>query len=467
MLQNRPPIIVILGHVDHGKTTLLDYLRKSNVAAREAGGITQHIRSFQLTANQSQTPITFIDTPGHEAFAAMRSRGSQIADIAILVVAATDGVMPQTKQSIEFIRSANIPFIVALNKSDVPTADPIKVKTQLAEINVLVEDFGGNVPCVSISAKTGQGIPDLLELINLLSEMTPPQADPTATVEAVVLESRLDPNKGPLAVVIVKSGTMSVGQQIFQASEIGKVRALIDPNGQQIKSAVPSMPVEVIGLSIVPAVGSLLSNQVLTEKRPVKSAKVQSDVPSEVSLILKCDVAGSLEAILASLPKEVAVLSSGTGEVTENDVDLAKNAPATIFAFNTKVPASITKLAEINKVKIKSFKIIYELLDSAKNLLAPKLIETVLGRAVIAAEFEINGEKVAGCRCTEGVLSRGDVLKIMRQDKLITTVKFKSLQSGKLQVEKVKSGTEFGASFNPSVDFKLQDSIIAVRYDES
>lgn len=464
MLTNRPPIVVILGHVDHGKTTLLDYIRKSNVAAREAGGITQHIRSFQLPTTGDKL-LTFIDTPGHEAFTAMRSRGSQLADIALLVIAANDGVMPQTKQSIEFIRAANIPFIVVLNKSDMNTADPIRVKTQLTEMEVVVEDFGGDVPAVSVSAKTGQGIPELIELIQLVAEMNPPQADPQAEVQAVVLESRLDAHKGSLATVIIKEGTLTLGQNLFQQASVGKVRAILGSDGSQLKQAPPSLPVEIIGLSIVPAVGSVISSVPFVAPT-VAAIQPKGDMPvSEARLVIKADVAGSLEAILAALPREITVMAASTGDVTEGDVDLAKTSGGKVFTFNVKTGSSVAKLAEVEHVTIKSFKIIYELLDESQKLLTPKIIEKILGKAIIAAEFKMNGDHVAGCRCTEGVISRGDQLKIMRGEQQIGLTKFKSLQSGKNLVDKVKSGAEFGAVFNTGVDFKLQDSIIAIEYE--
>lgn len=459
MSQNRPPIVVILGHVDHGKTSLLDYLRKSNIVAKEAGGITQHIRSFQLLT--SSQPITFIDTPGHAAFAAMRSRGSKIADIAILVVAGNDGIMPQTKQSIQFIKDAQIPFVVAINKSDLPTFDPDRVKTQLTESEIVVEDYGGNVPTVNISAKTGAGITDLLEVLNLMSELNPPTADFSGPFEAVVLESRLDPQKGPLAVVIVKSGTLTVGSNAFQNQDLGKIKALIGSDGQNLKSATPSTPVEIIGLKQVPQVGSSIYSTLHDEISTAKSTKTNLD--GELKVIIKADVAGSLEAIIGALPSEISVLSSGTGEVTDTDIDLAKTSGATVVVFNAKVSSNVAKLAEIEKVTIRSYKIIYELLESLEKLLKPHTTEEILGKATISAEFKINGDRIAGSRCTEGSISKGDQIKIMRGDQVVGITKVKNLQSGKLAVEKIKSGSEFGAVFHPYIDFKLQDSIIAFK----
>ena len=442
MLQNRPPVVVILGHVDHGKTTLLDYLHKSSVAAREAGGITQHIRSFQLNG------ITFIDTPGHEAFSAMRARGSKIADFAVLVVAADDGVMPQTKQSIEFIKLAQIPFIVALTKSDLAAADPDKVKTQLTESGVIVEELGGDVPAISISAKTGQGIPELLELLDLLASLTPPQADPDGPLETIVLESRLDSKKGPLATVIVKNGTLKIGSGI---------RALVNSDGENIKEALPSTPVEILGLSSVPEVGSALGST-HPHPKPTTHNPQPTTGSDSLNLIVRADVAGSLEAIINSLPKEIGILSSGTGDVTESDVDLAKTSSSHIVGFNVKVPPSVAKLSEIEKVPVHSFKIIYELLDEVKKLITKPPAETILGQADIIAEFTMNSDHVAGCRATSGVINKSAKIRVVRTG-LVS--KIKSLKSSKSDVLSVKSGAEFGAVFSPSVDFKVGDDIMA------
>ncbi len=467
MLQNRPPIVVILGHVDHGKTSLLDYLRKTSVVSREAGGITQHISSFQIEYKIQDTKYktTFIDTPGHAAFSNIRSRGSKIADIAILVVASGDGVMPQTKESIQFIKETGIPFIVALTKSDLEVAAPDRVKTQLTEVDVIVEDYGGTVPCVSVSAKTGAGVESLLEMIDLINSLSPAQADSEAQLEAVVLESSLDPKKGPLATVIVKSGTLSVGSSLFQKAQVGKVRALIDSDGNQIKSALPSTPVEVIGLSKVLEVGSQVSTAPIniTPLPPLKLRGGGPQVGGDINLILKSDVLSSQEAILGSLPKGVNVVSASTGDVNETDVATAQTSGATILAFNVKAPSGVAKLAEIDKVQIKFFKIIYELLDSVEKMFASEVIETVLGKATVAAEFKIGPDRIAGCRCTEGVISKGDAIKIQRGETVIGSTRLKSLKTSKTEIPSIKSGGEFGAVFSPYVDFKVGDIIIAFK----
>ncbi len=462
MLTNRPPIIVVLGHVDHGKTTLLDYLRKTNVAAREAGGITQHIRSFKIT-NKSGKEMTFIDTPGHEAFGKMRQRGSKLADLAVLVVAADDGIKPQTTQSIQFIKESGIPMVVAINKIDLPTADADKVKTQLMEMGVIVEDAGGEIPAVSVSAKTGQGITELVDLLELVAELNPPKADNQASLEAMVLESRLDAKKGPLAVVIVKSGTVNIGQELWTEKQIGKVKALIDADGKNLAQALPSTPVEILGLTAVPEVGSLIADKKITGTGEIPAGEKReiSDTQIRGKIVLRADVAGSLEAILTGLPETIQVLASGTGEVNENDLVTAKSANAQILTFNTKVPASIRKLAEIEKISIREFKIIYELFEFVLDMVLPKKQEEFLGKAEVIAVFKIDGVKIAGIKCTEGVIEKSNKIRVVRKDKTEKETRIKSLQQGKTTVDKIKAGAEGGAVFAPFVDFDLGDSIMA------
>ncbi len=458
----RPPIIVILGHVDHGKTTLLDFLRKTNLASKEAGGITQHIRSFVFISPQFGR-ITFIDTPGHEAFSKMRARGSKIADMAVLVVAADDGVMPQTKQSLTFIKDSGIPFIVALNKIDLPTADPDKVKTQLAEENVLVEDFGGQIPCVNISSKTGKGIPDLLEMINLLTSMNPPQSDTEGELELVVLESKLDSKKGPLATVLVRQGTLSSGTYLFQDAPIGKVRAIIDSEGNQVASALPSDPVEIMGLSHVPEVGSVIySRSQITSTSPLHPNVIPTTGSTDrLKLIIKADFAGSLEAILSGIDPEVTIISSATGDLNENDILMARSSGARVISFNSKLTANLSKLAETEGVSVNSFSIIYELFKFIEDLVHPKSTEHIVGKAVVLADFKINSDRIAGCRCLEGTIEKSHTIKLFRAGAEVKTTSIKSLHQGKNIVEKVKAGIEFGALFSPYVDFKVGDDIIA------
>lgn len=449
MVKSRPPIVVILGHVDHGKTTLLDSLRETHIADREVGGITQSTRSFQLL---SPVTITFIDTPGHAAFSQMRSRGGRVADIAILVVAANDGVMPQTKESIQTIKAAGIPMIVAINKSDLPEANADRVKSQLAENEVVVEDYGGDVPSIAISAKNKTGLTELVELIQLISELNPPQADPEGELEAIVLESSIDPKKGPVATVIVKNGTLKEGQ----ALPLGKVRALTSTLGERLSTAGPAMPVQVLGLSQVPAVGSSIGAGLAIPTAAPKPAKGGLDI------ILKADVIGSLEAIKASLPTEVNILLDSTGDLTESDVLLAQSTGAHIVGFNVKVPGSVAKLAEIEKIKILEYKIIYELLDAVEKLLHPDSLETITGKAKILAEFKYENFRVAGAKITEGELKKGDMVRILRGEEVVGETRFKSLRTGKTESQQIKSG-EFGAIFAPYVDFKTGDDIITYK----
>ncbi|KKU95386.1 MAG: Translation initiation factor IF-2 [Candidatus Gottesmanbacteria bacterium GW2011_GWA1_48_13] len=447
MTQPRPPIVVILGHVDHGKTSLLDALRKTNIATREAGGITQSTRAFQL---QSPVTVTFIDTPGHAAFSAMRTRGGQIADIAILVVSAVDGVMPQTKESITTIKEAGIPMIVAINKMDLPGASADTIKAQLTENEVLVEGYGGDVPTVPISAKTGSGLPELLEMISLVSSLQSLVSDPSGPLECVILESHLDARRGPIATGIVKNGTLKTGQELFLDKPVGKAKALsVDP-------APPSTPVEILGLTSVVPVGSLLTSTI-QHQDPTSNFKRPPSNHTILNVILKADVLGSLEAITFSLPAEVNLVSSSTGEVLESDVLSAASTNSQIIAFNVKVPASSAKLADVDKVKIHTFNIIYELLDALDKLVHPQSLETIVGEAQIIAEFKIDALRVAGCKCTSGEISKSNTIKIGDKQ-----ARIKSLKMGKTEVEKVKTGQEFGAVFAPPVDFKIGENIIAV-----
>lgn len=461
MVQPRPPIVVILGHVDHGKTTLLDYLRQTNLAAREAGGITQHTRSFQIPGHDNQL-VTFIDTPGHAAFSQMRSRGSRVADLAILIVAGDDGVQPQTMESIDYISKSKTPFIVAITKADLVTADPDRVKTQLAQNSVLVEELGGSVPAVAISSKTGQGIPELLELINLLSSLNPPAADQNASLEVFVLESHLSSQKGPLATVVVQNGTLKVGQELFQSQSIGKVKALTTTSGLKVPSALPSTPVEILGLTTVPPVGSIIFSTAQSASVPSSQVSPSAIRPDGLNVILKADVAGSLEAIIAGLDPAVNLISSGTGEISEGDVLQARSSGAKIIAFNTKISPSVAKLAEIEKVVLITSDIIYDLFDQLDKLLHPVSTEQILGQGQIVAEFKINSDRVAGCKCTEGQISKAIPLRLMRSDSVIGTTKIKSLKTGKTEVSSVKNGVEFGAVFSPYLDFKVGDLIISV-----
>ncbi len=457
MLQNRPPIVVILGHVDHGKTTLLDYLRKSNVAAGEIGGITQSTRAFQVGN------CTFIDTPGHAAFSNMRLRGNNIADMAILIVAGDDGVMPQTTESAKLLMSGNTPFVVAINKTDLPTADVQKVYAQLSEIGVLVEGYGGTVPVVSISAKTGAGIPELLEMIGLVNELNPAKSDPDGILEAVVLESRLDSRRGPLAIAVIKNGTLTRGLSLFTNHGVGKAKSIVATTGELLDNAGPATPVEILGLSQVIPVGHSISSQI--QKAIPQILETKKVISGIVKIILKADTLGSLEAITAGLNPQIELIYSGVGDISESEILTAAPLDIPILGFGVQLSSSVTKLVDTEKVRIKSFSIIYELLDYADSLVQktinPRAHERILGEAVISAEFDMNGDHIAGCKCLNGQIAKTDLLHLNRGGEIIQDMKFRSLKSAKSDVNLVKSGAEFGAVFSQKVDFRINDCIIA------
>ncbi|MEK7163932.1 MAG: translation initiation factor IF-2, partial [Patescibacteria group bacterium] len=451
------PIVVILGHVDHGKTTLLDYLRKSNVAAGEIGGITQSTRAFQVGN------CTFIDTPGHAAFSNMRLRGNNIADMAILIVAGDDGVMPQTTESAKLLMSGNTPFVVAINKTDLPTADVQKVYAQLSEIGVLVEGYGGTVPVVSISAKTGAGIPELLEMIGLVNELNPAKSDPDGILEAVVLESRLDSRRGPLAIAVIKNGTLTRGLSLFTNHGVGKAKSIVATTGELLDNAGPATPVEILGLSQVIPVGHSISSQI--QKAIPQILETKKVISGIVKIILKADTLGSLEAITAGLNPQIELIYSGVGDISESEILTAAPLDIPILGFGVQLSSSVTKLVDTEKVRIKSFSIIYELLDYADSLVQktinPRAHERILGEAVISAEFDMNGDHIAGCKCLNGQIAKTDLLHLNRGGEIIQDMKFRSLKSAKSDVNLVKSGAEFGAVFSQKVDFRINDCIIA------
>jgi translation initiation factor IF-2 len=453
----RPPVITVLGHVDHGKTSLLDKIRKANVAAREQGGITQAIGAYQIELLGQK--LTFIDTPGHAAFSAMRARGGKVADLAILVIAADDGVMPQTRESIEHIKAAGIPYIVAINKVDLPQANVTKVKSDLAEAGEYVEGYGGNIPVVEISAKTGAGIEKLLETVILLAELeelTDTSNEPTS---AVVIESQLHPHKGPLASLLVKTGHLSSKDDLYVGTrKFGKVRSLIGASSDQLSVASPGTPVLVLGFQFVPAVGDLITTipgQAVVKAEVLGKTTTISET-KQVNIILKADVAGSLEAILGSLPDGVNVLNSAVGGVTESDVALAASNSAIIVCFNVKVAGTVAKLAAVEKVEVISFGIIYELFDYLKDLVEKvqkaDRIE-VVGEAKILKTFPFDNTTVYGCLVTSG--------KIRLGDKVAQTSKIVSIRIGKETVKEAKKDSECGIILTPPLDYKIGDVIIA------
>lgn len=461
--QFRPPIVTIMGHVDHGKTTLLDTIRKSSVAAREHGGITQHIGAYQV--EQDGHLITFVDTPGHAAFEQMRSRGADVADIVVLVVAANDSVKPQTVEAIKHIHRASKPMIVAITKVDLPDISIEKVKGELQKAGVLVEGHGGDIPVVEVSATKNIGIPELLEIINLSWQLTPQPTLPQNPLKAVVVESFMDKGRGSIATVIVKEGTLKVGQKIMVDGEPVSVRALIDDGGKNITEAGPSKPVEILGFKKALEVGSVVldtNTTVVKEQGPVDYAQIiarAQEVKDKFKIILKADVLGSLEAILNNLPEKVLVVASSVGEVSQTDISFAKVASAPILAFNLKLGNQLKNQAERDGVVIREYKVIYELLEDMEDVSAgfeaAKLQAKVKGRAKIVAIFDIEGKKIAGCMVTMGKLNVGDTVLLKKnEDDAGTETKIVSLKKFKKDVPTVSNGQECGIQLASSIDFE-------------
>ena len=474
----RPPVVAILGHVDHGKTSLLDFIRKTHVAEKETGGITQRISACQIDYRGRK--ITFIDTPGHEAFSAMRARGGQVSDIALLVVAADDGVMPQTRESIAHIKAANIPFLVAINKIDLPGVNMEKVKKQLAEEHVLVEGYGGDIVAIPISAKTGQGVEELLEMISLLGDMAELEEEADKPFLGVTIEARLDKSRGPLASLIVKKGVLRVGDPVFTDSVSGKARSLTDPNGKDLREAGPSAAVEVLGFSSVPKVGEIvkkITTGTIEEreekpKRPSLGEKLAGGAENEIRLILKADYLGSLEAVTGSLEqlkKEdqlVKIYYQATGNITEGDVLLAAATGSLIIGFNVSISSSAKKLAEEEKVLIRSYNLIYELLDELKEgleaLKKQKAEEKLSGEAEIIAVFKMGASRVAGCHVNSGKINKSEAVVLRRGDKRLGESKIVSMKHRETDITQANEGEEFGAIFEKDLYFTKGDIIVAI-----
>ena len=460
----RPPIVVVLGHVDHGKTTLLDYIRRTNIVQKEAGGITQRIGA-SVGITKEGKKITFIDTPGHAAFANMRSGGTKVADVAILVVAADDGVKPQTKEALEYIFSAQIPFIVAATKIDLPSASIDKVRSDLEKEQVLFEGRGGDVPLLAVSGKTGQGIEELLEMINLVSELHEIKGNPEGVLEGVVIETGKD-RRGVIISIVVREGTLRVGDQIVTDTQKAKVRGIFDFNEKPVKIIGPGEPALILGFSEAPSVGSKiwrLNEKTLIQKVDEKKKLTEIKLgEGQIATILKAKNAGSLEAIIANLPKEIVVLFSGVGDVNESDVFLAKSSKAKIFAFESKISGSVKKLAETEDIDIETFNIIYKLFERFDELIKKAQIE-ILGKAEIIASFPYENKRVAGCRVLTGKISKTDNLRLVRDEKELGQIKVLSIKKGKDNIDLVKQGEECGVLFTPQLDFKIGDVIISVR----
>ena len=490
-LVTRPPVVTILGHVDHGKTSLLDVIRKSNVAAGEAGGITQHVAAYQVEHNGRK--ITFLDTPGHEAFTAMRMRGAQATDIAILVVAADDGVMPQTREAYAHAKAARVPVIVALNKIDKPNANQDRVKQQLAEIGLAPDEWGGKTMVVPVSARQKKGIDDLLEAILLVTDDTTIKANPNGVAAGTVIEAELDKAKGVIATILVQNGTLKAGETLVAGTAMGKIRAMFDDHGKPIKEAVPSMPVQVLGLSDVPVPGDLFRvvgsdrearmivaqrklDTKAAEAKPAAAvsldqvfARFKAGEQKELPLIVKADVQGSLEPIVNSLDKlsvtdgpRVNVLYAETGNVTENDVMLATASNAILIGFSVSVDGAAQKLAETNGVSIRQYDIIYRVTEdiekAVKGLLEPEYKPVVIGRAEVRAVFKIGKlGNIAGCIVREGELKRSAKMRVVRQNKVEFTGEISSLKHEKEDVRDVQKGFECGVGLKEFDTFKAGD----------
>ncbi|MEW9081063.1 translation initiation factor IF-2 [Caldanaerobacter subterraneus] len=498
-LKPRPPIVTVMGHVDHGKTSLLDAIRKTNVTMKEMGGITQHIGASVVEINDKK--VVFLDTPGHEAFTAMRARGASVTDIVVLVVAADDGVMPQTIEAINHVKAANVPLIVAINKIDLPTANPDRVKTELSELGLVPEEWGGNTICVPVSAKKNIGIDDLLEMILLVAEMEDLKANPNKPARGTVIEAKLEKGKGPVATVIVQNGTLQVGDAVIAGTTYGKVRAMFDDKGRKIKKAGPSMPVEILGFSEVPEAGDkfvVVENEKKARELAEKRREVQRELElkkkqkvsledlfrqiqegtvKELNVIIKADVQGSVEALRKSLEElsneevRIRVIHGAVGAITETDVMLASASNAIIIGFNVRPETNAKALAEKEKVEIKLYRIIYDAIEDVKaamkGMLEPKYKEVELGRAEVRAVFKIPGVgNVAGCYVLNGKITRNADVRIVRDGIVIYEGKIASLKRFKDDVREVQQGFECGIGIEKFNDIKEGDIIEAYTMEE-
>jgi translation initiation factor IF-2 len=492
-----PPVVTIMGHVDHGKTSLLDTIRKTKVAAGEAGGITQHIGAYQVEVQGKK--ITFLDTPGHEAFTAMRARGAQVTHIAIIVVAADDGVMPQTREAIDHAKAAKVPIIIALNKMDKLDANPDFVKQQLADIDVVVEDYGGDVICVPVSARKGTGIDDLLEMILLVAEIQDIRADPNRLATGTIIEAKLEKNTGPIATALIQQGTLKTGDNIVVGAMAGKVRAMFNDRGKRIQKAPPSTPVSILGLPEVPQAGDRL--EVVADERTAKQMatriveqrrsetgplgqvsldtlymQMQEGTVKELNIVLKCDVQGSAEAIKNALSKvgdenlKVRLIHEGIGNISETDVHLAGASDAVVIGFNVKADGAAQRLAQKEGVDIRYYNIIYKLTDDIQaaltGMLEPTYREVIEGHAEVQQIFKAGKNVIiAGCRITDGKITRSSQARMMRKKERVYDGKIASLRRGKDDVREVATGYECGIILEDFTDFEVGDVIEAYNQE--
>ena len=493
----RPPVITVLGHVDHGKTSLLDSIKNSKVADREVGGITQHIGAYQVESNGH--PITFLDTPGHAAFTAIRARGARVTDIAVLVVAADDGIMPQTLEAINHAKAAEVPIVVAINKMDLPGADPERVKRQLSEQELLVEDWGGDVISVDVSAKTGDGIDNLLENLLLVAEIGELKANPNKPAQGVVIEAKLDRKRGPSTTVLVQEGTLNIGDFIVAGGAYGRVKAMSDDQGKPIRSVLPGYPAEVLGFSSVPEAGDQLTVAIneregrsLAEASGKSNAgtsgqgraltleevvnQVGTDEVKELNLVVKADVQGSVEAVRGALERlvdedaTVRVLHSGSGAVTESDILLASASEAIVISFSIGAEPSAERLADRVGVEIRHYNIIYQLIDDVEKalhgMLDPVYTDVIVGRAEVREIFEgRRGTQIAGCRVSEGRMVRNGDVRVVRDGAVVEDSTISSLRHFREEVNEMNAGTECGIVLQGFNDFQEGD-ILEVHRQE-
>ena len=499
-LRHRPPVVTIMGHVDHGKTSLLDAIRETNVTESEVGGITQHIGAYQTEVDHHK--ITFLDTPGHEAFTAMRARGAHVTDIATIVIAADDGIMPQTIEAIDHAKAASIPIIIALNKIDRPDANQERVKRQLAEHDLLIEEWGGNTICVPVSARTKEGLPDLLEHILLVAELEELKGNPGRRAEGVVIEGQLDQQRGPMATLLVQTGTLRVADPVLAGHTFGRIRAMFDEQSRQVKRADPSTPVKVLGLDTVPQPGDLFAVQPderiarkLAEERlrerqhrdaqPVRVGglqdifeRAQAGQGQELNVVLKADVQGSIDPIRGSLLRlgddnlRVKVLHAAPGNITESDVMLALASEGIVLGFNTRPEPGARRLADVEGAEIRTYEVIYQLIDdieqALKGMLAPTYVDVVEGHAEVRQIFKIGRRSTAaGCTVTEGKASRSALVRIVRQGRPVAEDKVANLKRFKDEAREVAAGLECGVTLEDFTEFREGDVLEFYRKERS
>ncbi|MCH7577235.1 MAG: translation initiation factor IF-2 [Chloroflexi bacterium] len=489
-LKPRAPVVTVMGHVDHGKTSILDAIRETNVTEKEAGGITQHIGAYQVEIEGKK--ITFVDTPGHEAFTAMRARGARATDIAVLVVAADDGVMPQTLEAIDHAKAADVPIIVAINKIDLPDANPDRAKQQLSERDVIIEEWGGDVIAVPVSAKTGAGLKDLLEHILLVAEVSELKADPDRPAEGTIIESELDPSRGPMATTIVQTGTLKIGDIIIAGDTWGHVKAMFDEKGQRLKTAGPATPVKIMGLSKVPHAGDTIT--AVKDERTARaemearerertavaqhtttleafSSDISAGRAKELDIVLKADVQGSLEAVqqalegLSSDRARVKVLHTATGKISESDVMLARASEGIVVGFNVRSEPGAVRISEAESVDIRHYDIIYKLTEDIENalkgIMEPIIEEIVDGHAEVRAIFRVRGSRIAGCMVTDGIVRRNSQARVKRGEEVLQESRISSLRRFKDDAREVQAGVECGIGVEGFGEFQEGDVIEA------